>query len=63
MQLADKAAGYHGYWAEDLYAINSNYGTADDLKSLVNAAHAKVFLIATFSMNTYLLLTGNVHDG
>ncbi|KAM0425700.1 hypothetical protein ACHAPT_008947 [Fusarium lateritium] len=26
--------GYHGYWADDLYAINSKYGTADDLKSL-----------------------------
>jgi alpha-amylase len=38
----DKAAGYHGYWAEDLYAINSNYGTAADLKSLVSTAHAKV---------------------
>ncbi|KAI1743894.1 glycoside hydrolase superfamily [Xylaria scruposa] len=33
--------GYHGYWAQDLYGINPNYGTADDLKSLVNAAHDK----------------------
>ncbi|KAI0544359.1 glycoside hydrolase superfamily [Xylaria curta] len=33
--------GYHGYWAMDLYGINPNYGTADDLKSLVNAAHDK----------------------
>lgn len=40
--IVDKAAGYHGYWAEDLYAINSNYGTAADLKSLVSTAHAKV---------------------
>ena len=40
--LTDSAGGYHGYWAQDLYAINSNYGTADDLKSLVNTAHAKV---------------------
>lgn len=38
----DSAGGYHGYWAQDLYAVNSNYGTADDLKSLVSAAHAKV---------------------
>ncbi|KAJ8109368.1 hypothetical protein OPT61_g7507 [Boeremia exigua] len=35
------ANGYHGYWAQDLYAINSNYGSAADLKSLVNSAHAK----------------------
>jgi alpha-amylase len=40
--VANKAGGYHGYWAEDLYSVNSNYGTADDLKALVSAAHAKV---------------------
>ncbi|RYO73599.1 hypothetical protein DL766_000490 [Monosporascus sp. MC13-8B] len=39
--VANSPGGYHGYWAQDLYAINSNYGTADDLKSLVNAAHEK----------------------
>ncbi|CAE7027619.1 hypothetical protein P3342_006017 [Pyrenophora teres f. teres] len=39
--VSNKAAGYHGYWAEDLYKINSNYGTAADLKSLTAAAHAK----------------------
>ncbi|KAF1850608.1 carbohydrate-binding module family 20 protein [Cucurbitaria berberidis CBS 394.84] len=39
--VANSAGGYHGYWAQDLYAVNSNYGTAADLKSLVAAAHAK----------------------
>ncbi|RYP49609.1 hypothetical protein DL768_004730 [Monosporascus sp. mg162] len=39
--VANSPGGYHGYWAQDLYGINSNYGTADDLKSLVNAAHEK----------------------
>ncbi|CAI6337087.1 unnamed protein product [Periconia digitata] len=39
--IKNSPGGYHGYWAEDLYAINSNYGTADDLKSLVNSAHSK----------------------
>ncbi|KAJ4320285.1 hypothetical protein N0V94_003462 [Neodidymelliopsis sp. IMI 364377] len=39
--VANSADGYHGYWAQDLYAVNSNYGTAADLKSLVNTAHAK----------------------
>jgi alpha-amylase len=33
--------GYHGYWARDLYSINSNYGSAQDLKNLVNAAHQR----------------------
>ncbi|KAF2629058.1 carbohydrate-binding module family 20 protein [Macroventuria anomochaeta] len=39
--VANSADGYHGYWAQDLYAVNSNYGTAADLKSLVSAAHEK----------------------
>lgn len=38
----DTPNGYHGYWASDLYSINSNYGTADDLKRLVATAHEKV---------------------
>ncbi|KAH7136192.1 glycoside hydrolase superfamily [Dendryphion nanum] len=39
--VKNSANGYHGYWAQDLYAVNSNYGTAADLKSFVNAAHEK----------------------
>ena len=33
--------GYHGYWAKDWTAIEPNYGTKEDLKALVDAAHAK----------------------
>jgi alpha-amylase len=33
--------GYHGYWARDWEAVNSNFGSKDDLKALVDAAHAK----------------------
>ncbi len=50
--LLDVEGGYHGYWASDLYGINENYGTADDLKSLVNAAHQRV------SHMRYALVTG-----
>ncbi|KAF2636860.1 alpha-amylase A type-3 precursor [Massarina eburnea CBS 473.64] len=39
--VTNSAGGYHGYWAQDLDSINSNYGTADDLKSLVSTAHSK----------------------
>ncbi len=40
--MIDSARGYHGYWASNLYATNSHYGTSDELKGLVNAAHGKV---------------------
>lgn len=38
----DADGGYHGYWTRDLYTINAKFGTADDLKALVQAAHDKV---------------------
>ena len=31
--------GFHGYWAKDWTAIDPNFGTTDDLKALVEAAH------------------------
>lgn len=31
---------YHGYWAKDWTALDPNFGTADDLKKLVETAHA-----------------------
>ena len=33
--------GYHGYWAANWEKLNDNFGSPDDLKSLVKAAHAK----------------------
>lgn len=33
--------GYHGYWATNWEKVNEHFGSEDDLKSLVNAAHAK----------------------
>lgn len=32
---------YHGYWTKDWTAIDPNFGTKEDLKSLVDAAHSK----------------------
>ncbi|KAK4540157.1 hypothetical protein LTR36_009743 [Oleoguttula mirabilis] len=32
---------YHGYWQQNLYELNSNFGTADDLKALSAALHAR----------------------
>ncbi|KAF1960776.1 glycoside hydrolase [Byssothecium circinans] len=50
--IANSAGGYHGYWAQDLYSINSNYGTAADLKRLVSTAHSKgMFVMADVVAN------------
>ncbi|KAJ7051158.1 glycoside hydrolase family 13 protein [Mycena amicta] len=36
---------YHGYWTENLYALNHKFGTEQDFKDLVNAAHARGMLV------------------
>ena len=33
--------GFHGYWTKDWTAIDPNFGTKEDLKALVDAAHQK----------------------
>merc|ERR1719217_1558039 len=33
--------GYHGYWATNWEDVNENFGSKDDLKDLVKAAHDK----------------------
>ena len=33
--------GFHGYWTKDWTSIDPNYGNKEDLKALVEAAHAK----------------------
>lgn len=31
--------GYHGYWVEDLYSLNEEFGTEQDFKDLVTEMH------------------------
>lgn len=35
------AGGYHGYWATNWEDVNENFGSKQDLKNLVDAAHSK----------------------
>ncbi|KAH6675165.1 glycoside hydrolase family 13 protein [Halenospora varia] len=38
-QVADPSRAYHGYTAQNLYGVNRNFGTEDDLKALAKALH------------------------
>jgi len=43
---------YHGYWQQDLYAVNGHYGTSDDLKKLSSALHARgMYLMVDIVVN------------
>ncbi|KAI0010991.1 glycoside hydrolase family 13 protein [Xylariaceae sp. FL0662B] len=37
--VTGEGAAYHGYWAEDINSVNSNFGTEDDLVALSAALH------------------------
>ncbi|GIQ93114.1 glycoside hydrolase, family 13, partial [Kipferlia bialata] len=32
---------YHGYWMQSLYIVNPYFGTAEDLKALVDECHKR----------------------
>jgi glycosidase len=34
-------SSYHGYWAQDIYEVNTNFGSAADLVSLSEALHKR----------------------
>jgi alpha-amylase len=38
---------YHGYWQQDLYGINSNFGTASELQDLASALHSRSMVSCT----------------
>lgn len=38
---ANASAGYHGYWITDFTQVDPHFGTNDDLRKLIAAAHAK----------------------
>lgn len=45
-------SAYHGYWPKDLDQVEEHFGTMDDLKALVDAAHAKgIKVILDYAMN------------
>jgi len=43
---------YHGYWALDVSQLNSNFGTANDLKNLANGLHSRgMYLMVDIVVN------------
>ena len=45
-------SGFHGYWPQDLYAVEERFGTMAELKALVNAAHAHgIRILLDFTAN------------
>jgi len=39
--IENTANGYHGYWAKDLYKLNSNFGSVQDFKDFILELHKR----------------------
>ncbi len=39
--MANTQNGYHGYWIENFYEVEEQFGTMDDLRQLVDEAHKR----------------------
>jgi len=39
--VANTEGGYHGYWAQDFFSLNSHFGSEQDFINLVNAMHSR----------------------
>jgi glycosidase len=51
-----ESAGYHGYWITDFLDVDPHFGTQDDLRAFVDAAHAR-------GMRVYLdIITNHTAD-
>lgn len=40
-QSTGDGESYHGYWAQNIYALNANFGSASDLRALSSALHQR----------------------
>lgn len=53
---------FHGYWPQNLYELNANFGTADDLKNLVAELHKRnMYLMVDVVANELAYSIGDVN--
>lgn len=49
---------YHGYWAQDIYALNPAFGTAAELKALSAALHARGMYLMVDIVTNHMAYNG-----
>jgi alpha-amylase len=53
-----KGDPYHGYWAQDIYSLNSAFGTAADLQALSTALHTRGMYLMVDVVTNHLAFNG-----
>ena len=51
--------GYHGYWGRNWEKVNDHFGSQDDLKALVDAAHSKGISVMVDVVANHVAPVGN----
>ncbi|SHG22385.1 alpha-amylase family glycosyl hydrolase [Ornithinibacillus halophilus] len=49
--------GYHGYWIEDFYQVEEQFGTMEDLQNLVSEAHEREMKVILEFVPNYIATT------
>lgn len=52
--FANSPNGFHGYWIEDHYEVEAQFGTIEDMKKLVSEAHAKKLKVTLELVTNYV---------
>lgn len=55
--LENASDGYHGYWIEDFYNVEKQFGTIDDLQKLIEEAHGRDIKVVMEFVTNYVAKT------
>lgn len=55
--MANAKRGYHGYWVEDFYAVEPQFGSDVDLKNVIKQAHDKDMKVVLELVTNYVAKT------
>ncbi|KAK7190365.1 hypothetical protein DPSP01_011555 [Paraphaeosphaeria sporulosa] len=61
-QVSNPTRAYHGYCAKNIYSLNENFGSAEDLKSLSMALHARDMYLMVDVVPNHMAFDGNATD-
>src|SRR5699024_3287565 len=54
--------GYHGYWIEDFFDVESEFGTMEDLQNLVEEAHDRKMKVMLEFVPNYVAQSSPIVD-
>lgn len=65
--FSNAQGGFHGYWIEDYYEVEPQFGTVEDLNKLIAEAHKRKLkvtleLVTNYVAKTHPFVTDNAHE-